>query len=84
MTWDLLFTLLELGALLALVVLLVRFVRAEGDMTLLWAEWQGRRPGEKPPGTPGSLRRRTPGCAASGGRETAALLPEGGRKRPGN
>ncbi|XP_004612485.1 dehydrogenase/reductase SDR family member 7 [Sorex araneus] len=44
MTWDLLFTLLALGALLAFAVLLLRFVRADGDLTLMWAEWQGRRP----------------------------------------
>ncbi|XP_057587496.1 dehydrogenase/reductase SDR family member 7 [Hippopotamus amphibius kiboko] len=44
MTWELLLWLLALGALLALVVQLMRFVRADGDLTLMWAEWQGRRP----------------------------------------
>ncbi|XP_023989188.1 dehydrogenase/reductase SDR family member 7 [Physeter macrocephalus] len=44
MSWDLLLWLLALCALLALVVQLVRFLRADGDLTLLWAEWQGRRP----------------------------------------
>ncbi|XP_060030873.1 dehydrogenase/reductase SDR family member 7 isoform X2 [Erinaceus europaeus] len=44
MTWELLLWLLALGALLALLVQLVRLVRADGDLTLLWAEWQGRRP----------------------------------------
>ncbi|XP_016053698.1 PREDICTED: dehydrogenase/reductase SDR family member 7 isoform X2 [Miniopterus natalensis] len=44
MSWDLLLWLLALCALLAVVVQLVRFVRADGDLTLLWAEWQGRRP----------------------------------------
>lgn len=37
-------SLLALCALLALVVQLLRFLRADGDLTLLWAEWQGRRP----------------------------------------
>ncbi|XP_012378392.1 dehydrogenase/reductase SDR family member 7 isoform X2 [Dasypus novemcinctus] len=44
MSWELLFWLLALGALLLLVVQLLRFLRADGDLTLLWAEWQGRRP----------------------------------------
>ncbi|XP_024423843.2 dehydrogenase/reductase SDR family member 7 [Desmodus rotundus] len=44
MSWDFLLALLVLFALLALVVQLVRFLRADGDLTLLWAEWQGRRP----------------------------------------
>lgn len=48
MSWDLLLWLLALCALLAFVVQLVRFLRADGDLTLLWAEWQGRRPGEDP------------------------------------
>ncbi|XP_054571989.1 dehydrogenase/reductase SDR family member 7 isoform X2 [Eptesicus fuscus] len=44
MSWDLLLWLLALCVLLALVVQLLRFLRADGDLTLLWAEWQGRRP----------------------------------------
>ncbi|XP_076978586.1 dehydrogenase/reductase SDR family member 7 [Tamandua tetradactyla] len=44
MSWELLLWLLALGALLLLVVQLLRFLRADGDLTLLWAEWQGRRP----------------------------------------
>lgn len=48
MSWELLLWLLALCALLALVVQLLRFLRADGDLTLLWAEWQGRRPGEDP------------------------------------
>ncbi|XP_032338027.1 dehydrogenase/reductase SDR family member 7 [Camelus ferus] len=44
MSWELLLWLLALGTLLALVVQLLRFLRADGDLTLLWAEWQGRRP----------------------------------------
>ncbi|XP_058423038.1 dehydrogenase/reductase SDR family member 7 [Diceros bicornis minor] len=44
MSWQLLLWLLVLCALLAVVVQLVRFLRADGDLTLLWAEWQGRRP----------------------------------------
>uniref|UniRef100_A0ABI7ZCS0 Dehydrogenase/reductase 7 n=1 Tax=Felis catus TaxID=9685 RepID=A0ABI7ZCS0_FELCA len=44
MSWELLLWLLALCALLALVVQLLRFLRADGDLTLLWAEWQGRRP----------------------------------------
>lgn len=61
MSWELLLWLLALCALLAFVVQLVRFLRADADLTLLWAEWQGRRPGEDllPPlctGSPGSVR----------------------------
>ncbi|XP_008047947.1 dehydrogenase/reductase SDR family member 7 isoform X1 [Carlito syrichta] len=41
MSWALL---LALCALLLLAVQLLRFLRADGDLTLLWAEWQGRRP----------------------------------------
>ncbi|XP_027698697.1 dehydrogenase/reductase SDR family member 7 [Vombatus ursinus] len=44
MSWDLLWSLLLACALVYLGVQLVRFVRADGDLTLLWAEWQGRRP----------------------------------------
>ncbi|XP_068821176.1 dehydrogenase/reductase SDR family member 7 isoform X2 [Capricornis sumatraensis] len=44
MSWELLLWLLALCALLALVVQLLRFLRADADLTLLWAEWQGRRP----------------------------------------
>lgn len=67
MSWDLLLWLLALCALLAVVVQLLRFLRADGDLTLLWAEWQGRRPGEGPQPPLGSARsapcRRD--CAAS-------------------
>lgn len=60
MSWDFLLALLALFALLALMVQLLRFLRADGDLTLLWAEWQGRRPGEDPQpslqcGRPGPL-----------------------------
>ncbi|KAM9203022.1 dehydrogenase/reductase SDR family member 7 [Dugong dugon] len=41
MSWGFL---LALCALLLLVVQLLRFLRADGDLTLMWAEWQGRRP----------------------------------------
>ncbi|KAM5340814.1 dehydrogenase/reductase SDR family member 7 isoform 2-T2 [Glossophaga mutica] len=44
MSWDFLLSLLALFTLLALVVQLLRFLWADGDLTLLWAEWQGRRP----------------------------------------
>ncbi|XP_068948155.1 dehydrogenase/reductase SDR family member 7 [Petaurus breviceps papuanus] len=44
MSWDLFLSLLLACALLYLGLLLVYFVRADGDLTLLWAEWQGRRP----------------------------------------
>ncbi|KAG5206766.1 hypothetical protein R6Z07F_008636 [Ovis aries] len=44
MSWELLLWLLALCALLAFVVQLLRFLRADADLTLLWAEWQGRRP----------------------------------------
>ncbi|XP_058511444.1 dehydrogenase/reductase SDR family member 7 [Ochotona princeps] len=44
MSWELVLWLLALCAPLLLVVQLVRFLRADADLTLLWAEWQGRRP----------------------------------------
>ncbi|XP_036625455.1 dehydrogenase/reductase SDR family member 7 [Trichosurus vulpecula] len=44
MSWDLFLSLLLACVLVYLGVQLVRFVRADGDLTLLWAEWQGRRP----------------------------------------
>lgn len=62
MSWELVLSLLALCALLALVVQLLRFLRADGDLTLLWAEWQGRRPGEDPQP---SLRWGRPGSAAA-------------------
>lgn len=34
------------GALLALLGLLFRWLRADGDLTLLWAEWRGKKPGK--------------------------------------
>lgn len=34
------------GALLALLVQLLRWLRADGDLTLLWAEWRGKKPGK--------------------------------------
>lgn len=47
MSWELLLWLLALCALILSLVQLVRFLRADADLTLLWAEWQGRRPGEQ-------------------------------------
>ncbi|XP_045422221.1 dehydrogenase/reductase SDR family member 7 [Lemur catta] len=44
MSWELVLWLLALCAPLLLVVQVLRFLRADGDLTLLWAEWQGRRP----------------------------------------
>ncbi|XP_006144881.2 dehydrogenase/reductase SDR family member 7 [Tupaia chinensis] len=44
MSWELLLWLLALCPPLLLLVQLLRFLRADGDLTLLWAEWQGRRP----------------------------------------
>ncbi|XP_051833734.1 dehydrogenase/reductase SDR family member 7 [Antechinus flavipes] len=44
MSWDLFLSLLLACVLVYLGVQLVRFVRADGDLTLMWAEWQGRRP----------------------------------------
>ncbi|XP_064010028.1 dehydrogenase/reductase SDR family member 7 isoform X2 [Pogoniulus pusillus] len=32
------------GALVALLVQLFRWLRADGDLTVLWAEWQGKKP----------------------------------------
>lgn len=69
MSCELVLWLLALGALLALGVQLLRFVRADGDLTLLWAEWQGRRPGEAAEGF-----RASPWAAGGGG---------GGAQRPG-
>ncbi|KYO18464.1 dehydrogenase/reductase SDR family member 7 isoform X2 [Alligator mississippiensis] len=40
---------LLLGAV-ALLRLALRWVRADGDLTLLWAEWRGRRPEKELPG----------------------------------
>lgn len=87
MSWGLLLWLLALCALLALVVQLLRFVRADADLTLLWAEWQGRRPGEDalPPlctGSPGSVVRsdfRCPsGWRGASGRRGCAFLKGSG------
>lgn len=47
MSWELLFWLLALCVLILSLVQLLRFLRADADLTLLWAEWQGRRPGEQ-------------------------------------
>lgn len=44
MSWELLFWLLALCVLILSLVQLLRFLRADADLTLLWAEWQGRRP----------------------------------------
>ncbi|XP_012869367.1 PREDICTED: dehydrogenase/reductase SDR family member 7 [Dipodomys ordii] len=44
MSWALVLWLLELCALLLALLLLLRFLRADCDLTLMWAEWQGRRP----------------------------------------
>lgn len=38
------------GALLALLVQLLRWLRADGDLTLLWAERWGKKPGKCRPG----------------------------------
>lgn len=88
MSWELLLWLLALCALLALVVQLLRFVRADGDLTLLWAEWQGRRPGEDPRprllrGRPGSVRPSPLSPHSSGRLGASAPFPGtawGGRK----
>lgn len=47
------------GALLALLAQLIRWLRADGDLTLLWAEWQGKKPGK-------AARQRPPPGAGSG------------------
>uniref|UniRef100_A0A8C6RMA2 Dehydrogenase/reductase 7 n=1 Tax=Nannospalax galili TaxID=1026970 RepID=A0A8C6RMA2_NANGA len=44
MSWELVLWLMALCALLLPLVQLLRFLRADADLTLLWAEWQGRRP----------------------------------------
>lgn len=44
MSWELLLWLLALCAVILPLVQFLRFLRADGDLTLLWAEWQGRRP----------------------------------------
>lgn len=89
MSWELLLWLLALCALLALVVQLLRFLRADADLTLLWAEWQGRRPGEDllPPlctGSPGSVRSDFRcSCVPPGGEAApfSRVLVRGGRGR---
>lgn len=48
MSWELLLWLLALCAVILPLVQFLRFLRADADLTLLWAEWQGRRPGEHP------------------------------------
>lgn len=52
MSWELLLWLLALCVLILPLVQLLRFLRADADLTLLWAEWQGRRPGEQWPRAP--------------------------------
>lgn len=47
MSWELLLWLLALCVLILSLVQFLRFLRADADLTLLWAEWQGRRPGEQ-------------------------------------
>ena len=73
--------------LLALTARLLRFVRADADLTLLWAEWQGRRPGEDAlpplcPASPGSGVRsdfRCPsGWPGASGRRGCAFLKGSG------
>ncbi|XP_048218250.1 dehydrogenase/reductase SDR family member 7 [Perognathus longimembris pacificus] len=44
MSWALLLWLLELCSLLLVLALLLCFLRADCDLTLMWAKWQGRRP----------------------------------------
>lgn len=39
-------TLLAGGALLVLLLQLLRWLRADGDLTVLWAEWRGKKPGK--------------------------------------
>lgn len=54
------------GVFLILLVQLLRWLRADGDLTLLWAEWQGKKPGkavsQQPPGA-----WRGPGVGRGGG-----------------
>lgn len=91
MSWELGLWLLALCALLALVVQLLRFLRADGDLTLMWAEWQGRRPGEDPRprllrGRPGSVRPSPLSPHPSGRLGASAPFPGaawGGTKKPG-
>lgn len=54
MSWELLLWLLALCAPLLLLA------RADGDLTLLWAEWQGRRPGEERTWPPAPSERAGP------------------------
>lgn len=83
MSWELALWLLALCAPLLLVVQLVRFLRADGDLTLLWAEWQGRRPGEDPAwgATPGSPWALPLGQCTSGRRGCLRLPPARGGRR---
>lgn len=54
------------GALLALLVQLLRWLRADGDLTLLWAEWRGKKPG-KAARPPAAADRREGGGRVRGG-----------------
>jgi len=45
-------TLLAGGALLVLLLQLLRWLRADGDLTVLWAEWRGKKPGKAVPAAP--------------------------------
>lgn len=65
MSWELLLWLLALCALILPLVQFLRFLRADADLTLLWAEWQGRRPGEHPQ-WPGLQKRDQPLLAVAG------------------
>lgn len=52
------------GALLALLVQLLRWLRADGDLTLLWAERWGKKPGNAARQQPRQGDRGVPGVGA--------------------
>lgn len=63
------------GALLALLVQLLRWLRADGDLTLLWAERWGKKPG--------NAARQQPRQGDRGGRGRGALRKGGGGEHRG-
>lgn len=81
------------AALLALLVLLLRCLRADGDLTLLWAEWRGKKPGKsarqrpstagRGPGVVGAVWPGTGSGPSVRGRGMAACVGRRGLPRDG-
>lgn len=62
------------GVLLALLAQLVRWLRADGDLTLLWAEWRGKKPGKNDPKGEAARPERPPPLREAAGRRGVAPL----------